>query len=405
MKRECEVAVVGGGPAGLRAAEVLSAAGRSVTLFEAKASVGRKFLVAGSGGLNLTHSESLDSFVPRYGEAETSRWQALLAQFSPSDLRAWALELGIETFVGTSGRVFPAEKKAAPLLRHWVARLRRQGVRFQVRHQWQEWTHTPDGLRLRFTHDGTPVEIACAAAVLALGGASWPQTGSDGTWTASFLQAGIALAPWQPANCGYHVAWTPELLAQAEGLPLKNIAAEAGGRRVEGDCVITRYGLEGGPLYRLGPHLRAQPEGARRLILDFKPSLTRAALLKKWGVPPRDPAALLASAAERWRLGPAAVALLRAAGPYPTPVALLERVKHHEIALGPPRPLAEAISSAGGLPWNELNDQLMLRAAPGLFAAGEMIDWEAPTGGYLLQGCFTTGTAAARGVLDYLGVV
>ena len=386
----------------MRAAEVLSAAGRSVTLFEAKASVGRKFLVAGSGGLNLTHSESLGSFVPRYGAAEADRWRALLSLFSPADLRAWALELGVETFVGTSGRVFPAEKKAAPLLRHWVARLRRQGVRFQVRHRWQGWSRTSDGLRLRFTRDGVPVEIACAAAVLALGGASWPETGSDGGWTPLFLEAGIALAPWQPANCGYHVAWSPEFLAQAEGLPLKNIAVEVGGARVEGDCVVTRYGLEGGPLYRLGPVLRAQPEGERRLILDFKPSLAPAALLKKLGAPPRDPAALLASAAERWRLGPAAVALLQAAGPYPTPAALLERVKRHEIVLGAPRPLAEAISSAGGIPWKALDEKLMLRAVPGLFAAGEMIDWEAPTGGYLLQGCFTTGTAAARGVLDYL---
>jgi len=405
MKRECEVAVVGGGPAGLRAAELLSAAGCSVTLFEAKASVGRKFLVAGSGGLNLTHSESLDSFAPRYGAAEAGRWQALLSGFSPADLRAWALGLGVETFVGTSGRVFPAEKKAAPLLRHWVARLRRQGVRFQVRHEWRGWTRTAEGLRLRFVQDGAPVEVVCTAAVLALGGASWPETGSDGAWTSLFLEAGITLAPWEPANCGYHVAWTPEILAQAEGLPLKNMAVEAGGRRVEGDCVVTRYGLEGGPLYRLGPLLRAQPEGERRLFLDFKPSLTPAALLKKWGAPPRDPAAFLASSAERWRLGPAAVALLRAAGPYLTPAALIERVKRHEVVLGAPRPLAEAISSAGGIPWKALDEKMMLRAIPGLFAAGEMIDWEAPTGGYLLQGCFATGTAAARGVLEYLGPV
>jgi len=390
---EGKVAVVGGGPAGLRAAEVVAAAGAEVILFDRMPSVGRKFLVAGGGGLNLTHSEPLDRFAARNGDP---RWQALLEIFSPAALRQWAADLGVETFVGTSGRVFPAEKKAAPLLRRWVARLRAQGVAFHPRHAWTGWRREGERIVLRFLHDGAPVEVACDAAILACGGASWPQTGSDGGWTAPVAAAGIAVTPWQPANCGWHVAWPADLLPRLEGQPLKNIAVEAGGVRVEGDCVLTRYGIEGGPVYRLGPQLRADP----RLVIDFKPSLSPAALLQKWGTLPR--AHFLASAAERWRLTPGAVALLEMAGPYATPDVLLEKVKRYEIALGAPRPLAEAISSAGGLAWDELDGNLMLRRAPGLFAAGEMIDWEAPTGGYLLQGAFATGTAAGRGAVAYL---
>ena len=390
---------MGGGPAGLRAAEVLAQAGCAVTVYERKPSAGRKFLVAGSGGLNLTHSEALEDFASRYGDA--ARWRPLLEAFPPAALREWAEGLGIETFVGTSGRVFPVEKRAAPLLRGWIARLRDLGVRFRVDHAWTGWERDGETLRLSFRHRGKTVEAVADAVLLALGGASWPETGSEGEWVSLFRERGFAVAPWRAANCGWEVAapW-PEEVGAVAGQPLKNIAATAGQTRVEGECVVTRYGLEGGVLYPLGPVLRAMEKPVVRL--DFKPSLSPETLRRKWGAPPRRIEALLPSAVDKWRLGPAAAALLAAAGPYATPEALLERVKECPVALSGPRPLAEAISSAGGLAWDELDAGLMLRREPGLFAAGEMLDWEAPTGGYLLQGCFATGDRAARGLLSYL---
>lgn len=394
---------MGGGPAGLRAAEVLAGAGCGVTVCERKPSAGRKFLVAGGGGLNLTHSEALDAFAARYGAGEAGRWRALLEAFPPAALREWAAGLGVETFVGTSGRVFPFEKKAAPLLRRWIERLRRLGVRFRVEHEWTGWERAEGRLRLSFRHRGEAAAVEADAALLALGGASWPETGSDGSWTGLLRERGIAVASWRPANCGWEASapWPPELLAAAEGKPLKNVAATAGATRVEGECVVTRYGLEGGLLYPLGPVLRGMERPLLRL--DFKPSLSPETLRRKWGAVPRRAEALLPSAVEKWRLGPAAAALLAAAGPYTSPEELVQRVKDCPVPLSGPRPLAEAISSAGGLSWDELDAGLMLRREPGLFAAGEMIDWEAPTGGYLLQGCFATGDRAARGMVAWLG--
>ncbi|MDE1171247.1 MAG: TIGR03862 family flavoprotein [Verrucomicrobium sp.] len=394
-----EVAIVGGGPAGLRAAELAAEAGRAVTLFDRKASVGRKFLVAGGGGLNLTHSEPLPAFAARYGDP---RWASLLADFPPEALRAWAAGLGVETFVGTSGRVFPVEKKAAPLLRRWVERLRRLGVAFAPHHAWTGWERLPDGrLRLRFQTRTGPAEREVDAAVLALGGASWPETGSEGDWPPLLERAGVPVSPWQAANCGWRVAWPPEVLVRAEGKPLKNVALSAGGRRVEGECVVTRYGLEGGALYPLGPALRAAPE----LEIDLKPGLSADALVRKAGTPPRAAEGLARLLAEKWRLGPAAAALFERGGPYPDIASAASGVKAVRVRLEGPQPIAEAISSAGGVAWEALDENLMLRAAPGLFAAGEMIDWEAPTGGYLLQGCFATAARAARGLLSYLGPV
>ncbi len=416
---DCDLAIVGAGPAGMRAAEVAALAGRErgetwrIAIFDGKPSVGRKFLVAGRGGLNLTHSEPLDRFIPRYGEA-TERWRDLLAGFGPADLRTWAAGLETETFVGTSGRVFPREKQAAGLLRRWVKRLRALGVAFHVNHRWERVEPAAAGgtgwrlgfrLRTADTPDGAePREVRARAVVFALGGASWPQTGSDGAWQEAFRALGVPVAPWQPANCGWEIEppWSPEFLAAAEGQPLKNIVLTAGGRTVAGELLVTAYGIEGGALYQLGATLRAQTPPAR-LEIDLKPQLSAAALAAKLSGTPRIFSA--EETARRWRLSPAARALLESGGPgAPTrdPGAWLAVVKNFPLTLRGPRPIAEAISSAGGIRWEALDASLMLRAFPGLFAAGEMIDWEAPTGGYLLQGSFATGTRAGQGAAEFL---
>jgi uncharacterized flavoprotein (TIGR03862 family) len=395
------VAVVGGGPAGLRAAEVLADAGCAVRLYEHKASVGRKFLVAGRGGLNLTHSEPPDAFVGRY-EVELERWRELLAAFGPDDLRAWAQKLGIETFIGTSRRVFPRGQHAAALLRRWVERLRARGVVFHVNHRLESLARQPGptgwSLQMREVPSDARREIEARAVVLALGGASWPQTGSDGTWPAILRNLGVAVAVWQPANCGFEVGWTPELLAAAEGLPLKNITLRADDRAVAGEALITRYGLEGGALYQLTRQIRAMP--SPWIEIDLKPGSSAEQLLARY---PR-PVGNWDQLARAWKLSPGARALLEwqlgAALGYPRELARL--AKAVRLPLGAPRPIAEAISSAGGVEWRELTADLMVRSQPGLFVAGEMIDWEAPTGGYLLQGCFATGTRAAEGVRRFL---
>ncbi len=398
-----DAAVVGGGPAGLRAAEVLAAGGLRVALYEQKPSVGRKFLVAGKGGLNLTHSEALEKFVVRYGE-ELPRWRELLAGFGPDTLRAWAGALGVETYVGTSGRVFPRGQQAAVLLRRWVSRLRTGGVAFHVCHRLEkiESTPSPDGRRrliFRETRTGAVIPVEARVIILGLGGASWPQTGSDGTWPA--MLPGVRVEPWQAANCGWEVAWDPRVLAAAEGQPIKNIAVTAGGRTVSGEALISRYGLEGGTLYQLGRELRAMLPSPR-LEIDFKPNLSADRLLAR--LP--DPTAGWDEITRHLKLGVAVRALLEfqgtAANESSDRHALITRIKHFPLELRGPRPVAEAISSAGGVSWAELDDALMLRRLPGVFMAGEMIDWEAPTGGYLLQGCFATGTRAGQGATEWL---
>jgi uncharacterized flavoprotein (TIGR03862 family) len=393
-----DVLIVGGGPAGLRAAEIVSAAGRRTVLADHKASVGRKFLVAGRGGLNLTHSEPVENFPARYNDV-TGRWPSLLADFSPDDLHAWAKELGVGTFVGTSGRVFPETKQAAPLLRRWIARLRKQGVSFRARHElagfqrdesgsWDVAFGTPEGKKI----------LQARAVIFALGGASWPQTGSDGGWVKLFEKAGIGVTPLQPANCGYEVAWPADFLAEAEGLPLKNVVVRAAEESVAGELLVTKYGLEGGAIYQLGRRLRAMAKPV--ITIDLKPSFTVEQLMRKLG---SDSSLNLRDRAVRaWRLGRAAAALLHADEPSCSAVELATRAKNYQIALRGPRPIEEAISTAGGVSWDELDERLMLKAHPGLFCAGEMIDWDAPTGGYLLQGCFSTATRAARGALMLL---
>ncbi len=393
----CDALVVGGGPVGLRAAELISAQGYSVVLADRMPSVGRKFLVAGRGGLNLTHAEARENFLKRYGEPK-ERWRALLAEFSPEDLRAWAKGLGIETFVGTSRRVFPVSKQAAPLLRRWIARLRKQGVEFKMRHRLMGLQAAEqDGWNVAFESDGESILLKTRAVVLALGGASWPQTGSDGAWETMLADAGISVTPLAAANVGYEVEWPADFLEEAEGLPLKNVVVSAGGESVAGELLVTKYGLEGGALYQLGRALRGMvtPE----LIIDLKPAFTCEQLAAKVGAKSGD---FLEQATKAWRLGRVAEGLLRMRAPYNSREELCGMTKTFRLALRRPRPIAEAISTSGGVAWEELDDNLMLRSRPGIFCAGEMIDWEAPTGGYLLQGCFATGTRAARGVVSFL---
>jgi uncharacterized flavoprotein (TIGR03862 family) len=384
------VVVIGGGPAGLRAAEVAQAAGARVTLLDAQRSVGRKFLIAGRGGLNLTHGEPVENFPAHYG-AEPERWRDLLRDFAPEDLRAWAQQLGVETYVGTSGRVFPRGQKAAGLLRSWVRRLRASGVVFQTGSRLARLTPDHGQWRVEGQRAETDFWLPADAVVLALGGASWPETGSDGNWPGVLAAHGIEITPWQPANCGWNVEWPSGLLARADGLPLKNLTVRVEMESVSGELLITRHGLEGGAIYRLGRALRAMAKPS--VSIDFKPQLTVETLRERIGNL-REPADWFRA----WKLSGAAVALLETMSP--GDLAGLDRaiarVKNFPIALGGPRPIAEAISSAGGVPWRELDDSLMLRKLPGVFVAGEMIDWEAPTGGYLLQGCFSTATRAGR---------
>lgn len=398
-----DIAIIGGGPAGLRAAEVASAEGAAVTVFDAKASVGRKFLVAGRGGLNLTKSEPLEIFLRSYEGPGLSAdaWSTLLTAFDPAALRTWAAGLGVETFAASTGRVYPREMKAAPLLRRWVQRLRSQGVHFALHHRWTG-LHREDGnIRLDFSTPDGPRSVHPRAVILAMGGGSWPQTGSDAAWIPPLQRAGIAVTPLQPANCGWEVAWPDDLLAEAEGQPLKNLLVCAGDCRVRGELVITRHGLEGGAIYALGPVLRA--ENTPALTIDFKPDVPVPDLVRKLGPLRRN---FLPEARSRWRLGAGAFALLRFFAPpeaHTSAEALVRTVKSLTIPLLRPRPLAEAISSAGGVAWRELDGNLMLHRHPGVFCAGEMIDWEAPTGGYLMQACFATGTWAGRSARAWAG--
>ena len=384
------VLIIGGGPAGLRAAEVANAAGARVVVCDAQRSVGRKFLVAGRGGLNLTHGEPVEDFPHRYVD-EPDRWRDLLREFGPDDLRAWAAKLGVETYVGTSERVFPLGQKAAGLLRAWLRRLRASGVEFRIGSRLVDLGRERDGWRAEFQTVDRTFSLTADAIVLALGGASWPETGSDGIWPAILAAHGVDVAPWVPANCGWEVDWPSELLARVEGLPLKNLTVRADQESVSGELLITRHGLEGGAIYRLGRTLRSMKQP--RLEIDLKPQLSVETMRERAISPPEARDWFHA-----WKLSPAAVVLLETfyAEDCNDRERLMARAKNFTLPLRGPRPIAEAISSAGGVRWCELDQSLMLRKLPGVFVAGEMIDWEAPTGGYLLQGCFTTGSRAGR---------
>jgi hypothetical protein len=394
LNSHLQLAVIGGGPAGLRAAEVVAAAGLNVTLFDAKPSVGRKFLVAGKGGLNLTHGEEAARFAMRFDgpDQPAGIWRGLLADFDAAAMREWAADLGVETFQATSGRVYPKALKAAPLLRRWIARLKSHGVCFEMNHRWCGLTPgSPQ--RLEFSNGAI---FPADAVIFALGGGSWPQTGSDGGWLRVFKSLGIACDPLVAANCGWEHPWPPDVLAAAEGKPLKNLVVSAGANSVAGELMLTRYGIEGGAIYQLGPTLRAMSEPA--IAIDFKPTFTHAQLIAKMESARRD---FLDEARVRWRLADAAVAILGRKSWHDSE-SLAREVKHCPIHLTGPRPIEEAISSAGGVCWSGLDDNLMLERFPGVFTAGEMINWEAPTGGYLLQGCFATGTRAGRAAAAWL---
>ncbi len=401
------VAVIGGGPAGLFAAERLCAAGVAVDLYEARGSVGRKFLIAGKGGLNLSHSDPFDVFVSRYRErgAEVARW---LRRFDADALRDWARAQGVETYVGSSGRVFPMDRKAAPLLRGWVRRLREAGVRFHVQHRWAGWAANH---ALRFEAPEGTVERAADAVVLALGGGSWPELGSDGGWMPLLAAAGVDLAPLRPANCGFDLDWSGHFAQRHAGTPIKPVVVhwlddDGSQRSLQGECVVTTSGLEGSVIYALSAMLRERiaRDGHADIALDLAPASDQSVLVSKLARRrgKRSQAEHLRREAGihgvkagllRERLAPERLA---------DPVAVAAAIKRLPLRLLRPRPIAEAISSAGGIRLEALDERLMIRALPGTFAAGEMLDWEAPTGGYLLTACFASGLVAAEGVIDWL---
>ena len=397
------VVIVGGGPAGLMAAEVLSALpGLAVDVYDVMPSVGRKFLMAGKGGMNITHSEPLPDFVGRYG-ARAGQLAPWLAAFSPTALRDWIHGLGIDTFVGTSGRVFPTEMKAAPLLRAWLHRLRSQGVHFHVRHRWLGWSG--DGLRFA-TPDGEIV-VQAAAVILALGGGSWARLGSDGAWVPVLRDSGIDVAPLKPANCGFDVAWSPYFSERFAGQPVKPVVASCAGQTRQGEFNITATGIEGGLVYALSALLRdaLARDGHAALTLDLAPgrSIERlAADLAR----PRGRDSLANHLRRRAGIEGVKAALLRELCPPETlaaPALLAAAIKALAVPVGATRPIDEAISTAGGVSFAALDEALMLHGKPGVFCAGEMVDWEAPTGGYLLTACLASGRVAAAGVRRWLG--
>lgn len=400
-------AVIGGGPAGLMAAETLATQGIAVDLYDAMPSVGRKFLLAGKGGMNLTHSEPRDRFHARYGSRRLTL-EPLLERFGATALRAWAAQLGIETFIGSSGRVFPTDMKAAPLLRAWLHRLREAGVVFHMRHRWLGWDEaknlrfaTPEGERL----------VQADATILALGGASWPRLGSDGRWAEWLIARGIDVAPLVPANCGFEIGWTPHFRERFAGQPLKSITlhyTDAHGieHSRPGECIVTEHGLEGSLIYAMSGGLRealhAQaPLGIR---LDLAPGWTEAKLAAEIAHP-RGSRSMASHLQSRVNIAGVKAGLLHevlSKEKFADAAHVAATIKSLPLSLTATRPITEAISSAGGVRFEALDEQLMLQALPGVFCAGEMLDWEAPTGGYLLTACFATGLAAGLGAAAWL---
>jgi uncharacterized flavoprotein (TIGR03862 family) len=399
-------AVVGAGPAGLMAAEWLAAAGVRVTVYDRMPSVGRKLLLAGRGGLNLTHSEPLETFLDRYRPSHEAL-RVAIAAFPPQRLREWCEMLGQPTFVGTSGRVFPKAMKASPLLRAWLRRLNVAGVTFAVRHR---FIGGRDGALAFARPDGTIVTDRPDATVLALGGASWPRLGSDGGWVAALAEAGVTISPVRPANCGFRVPWSEAFRSRRAGTPLKRIALTFAGDTVRGEAVITADGIEGGAIYALSGPLREAMvrDGSAVLAIDLRPDLTQADLATRLGKA-RAKESLSTTLRKNARLSPAAIDLLREAAIGQRrrlaglPAAeLAAMIKAVSLRLTGVADIARAISTAGGVSFGEIDAHFMLRKRPGVFVAGEMLDWEAPTGGYLLQASFATGVAAAEGALTCL---
>jgi uncharacterized flavoprotein (TIGR03862 family) len=378
------------------AAEHLASAGCAVTVYDRMASVGRKFLLAGRGGLNLTQSEPLEAFVIRYPQAPPLLLNAIRA-FPPQHLRAWCEALGQPVFVGSSGRVFPAAMKASPLLRAWLQRLRNQGVTFMPRHRWIGWNAAGDLVFERA--DGATVAHKPDATVLALGGASWPRLGSDGAWTDMLARAGVAVAPLKPANCGFRADWGPDFAKRQGGAPLKRIALAFAGQTVRGEAVITQDGIEGGAIYALSGLLRDAIAAAGEATVAVDLRLAGRRIKETLSTALRKQAKLSPTAIDLLREA-AARAGIRVAGQ--TPADLARLIKAVPVRLTAAAPIARSISTAGGIAFDALDDRFMLRALPGVFTAGEMLDWEAPTGGYLLQASFATGVAAAAGAIGFV---
>jgi uncharacterized flavoprotein (TIGR03862 family) len=401
------VAVIGAGPAGLMAAEVLAQGGARVTVYDAMPSAGRKLLMAGRGGLNLTHSEPLPDFLRQYGAAQPHLAPAIEA-FPPEALRAWSEALGQPTFIGSSGRVFPQGFKASPLLRAWLRRLDAAGVRFALRHRWTGWDG--DGRLLFQTPDGERA-VDARATVLAPGGASWPRLGSDGGWVDVLAAKGVAISPLRPANCGFAVAWSEMFRSRFEGQPLKGVALSFGSHRVRGEAMITRRGIEGGAIYALSAPLREAVLAAGQAMVHvaLRPDVSADELSARLS------AAKGKQSFSNWlrkaaHLSPVALGLLQEAAIASgialqalSPETLAGLINAVPIKVNGVAPIAHAISTAGGIAFEELDADFMIRRLPGVFAAGEMLDWEAPTGGYLLQACFATGAAAGRGALKWRG--
>ena len=397
------VAVIGAGPAGLMAAEVLAQGGARVTVYDAMPSAGRKFLMAGRGGLNLTHSEPLPAFLARYRDA-APRLEAAINAFPPDRLRGWCEGLGQATFVGTSGRVFPRSMKASPLLRAWLRRLDAAGVHFAMRHRWIGWD---EGGRLLFETPEGRHAVEARATVLALGGASWPRLGSDGSWAPRLAARGIAISSLRPANCGFAVAWTDVFRDRFEGQPLKNAEFRFGARTEHGEAIITKSGIEGGAIYALSTELREVilRSGEAILHIAFRPDLDNDALAARLSAP-RGKQSFSNFLRKALQLPPVAIGLLqeasRGSAAQLSQQNLAVLINTVPIKLSGTAPIARAISTAGGISFDELDADYMLRRLPGIFAAGEMLNWEAPTGGYLLQASFATGAAAGRGALNWL---
>jgi uncharacterized flavoprotein (TIGR03862 family) len=396
------VAVIGAGPAGLMAAEVLAAGGAPVTVYDRMPSVGRKFLMAGRGGLNLTHSEELPAFLARYGAA-TENLRAAIEAFPPDALRAWSAELGQSTYVGSSGRVFPVTMKASPLLRAWLRRLDAAGVQFALRHN---WTGFDDNKRPTFaTPEGT-VTAEADAVVLALGGASWPRLGADGGWVDLLKHEGVGVSPLKPSNCGFLTNWSDHIKRHA-GQPLKRIALTFGEHTVRGEAIVTETGIEGGAIYALSSHIRDAIERDREATLHIalRPDVWAKEIERKSAIP-RGKQSLSNFLRKIFTLSPVEIALMQEAtgGKLATlaPDELAKLINAVPIRLTGVAPIERAISSAGGIRFDQIDEHFMLHARPGVFVAGEMLDWEAPTGGYLLQACFATGVAAGKGALEYL---
>jgi len=403
---QTQVAVIGAGPAGLMAAEVLAQGGAGVTVYDAMPSAGRKFLMAGRGGLNLTHSEGLPAFLTRYGEAMPQLAAAITA-FPPDALRAWSEALGQPTFVGSSGRVFPKAFKASPLLRAWLRRLDSMGVQFRLRHRWTGWED--DGQLSFQTPDGKRV-VDARATVLALGGASWPRLGSTGAWAETLAARGVTISQLRPANCGFTVAWSDVFRDRFEGHPLKGVALSFGARTVRGEAVITRTGIEGGAIYALSADLREAIGSSGQAILHvaLRPDLATIELIARLSAP-RGKQSFSNWLRKAAHLSPVGIGLLQkaaiasgAALSSLSIASLAGLINAVPIRLTGIAPIARAISTAGGISFDELDLDFMIRRLPGVFAAGEMLDWEAPTGGYLLQASFATGAAAGRGALRWL---